>query len=244
MIVNSLRGNVLARFSSGSVLYNKRFADKFKDAFVVEPLIADTNSSKTKEKMHGDFGFGFLKNLFNLKISPQINRYFDYASRISSKFETIFLPAWIAIGLIYWPYHWSIKLLTLIPSTILGTRLINKCQAPESPETYIREMIHTHSQTKELFNVDTTTTIDHWIKWDHGFPSKEEFPEFEHKLYRFMNSDTNMATGQYTFGDLESNSTLTVDFKTMPIRRSNRYALGEPTFLYDVKATLNHAGKI
>jgi hypothetical protein len=59
-----------------------------------------------------------------------------------------------------------------------------------------------------------------------------------------MNSDTNMATGQYTFGDLDSNSTLVIDFKTMPIRRHNRYALGEPTFLYDVKATLNHNGKI
>lgn len=59
-----------------------------------------------------------------------------------------------------------------------------------------------------------------------------------------MNSDTNMATGQYTFGDLESNSTIVIDFKTMPIRRNNRYALGEPTFLYDVKATLNQNGKV
>jgi hypothetical protein len=30
----------------------------------------------------------------------------------------------------------------------------------------------------------------------------------------------------------------------MPIRRYNRYALGEPTFLYDVKATINNNGKI
>ena len=30
----------------------------------------------------------------------------------------------------------------------------------------------------------------------------------------------------------------------MPIWRHNRYALGEPTFLYDVKATLNTDGKI
>jgi hypothetical protein len=59
-----------------------------------------------------------------------------------------------------------------------------------------------------------------------------------------MNSDTNMATGQYTFGDLDSNSTIVIDFKTMPIRRHNRFALGEPTFLYEVKATLNHNGKV
>jgi hypothetical protein len=43
---------------------------------------------------------------------------------------------------------------------------------------------------------------------------------------------------------VESNSTIVIDFKTMPIRRYNRYAIGEPTFLYDVKATLNHDGKV
>ena len=59
-----------------------------------------------------------------------------------------------------------------------------------------------------------------------------------------MNNDTNMTHGSYTFGDLESNAMIWIDFKTMPIRRNNRYALGEPTFLYDVIATLNVDGKI
>lgn len=145
--------------------------------------------------MDGDFGFQGLFNNVDRKIDPALRKYFDYAYRMASKFESIFLPAWIACGLIYWPYHWSIKLMTLIPATLLMTRAINKCQKPESPETYIREMIHTHSETKDLFNVDTTQTIDHWIKWDKGFPSEEDFPEFSHKLYRFMNTDTNMATG-------------------------------------------------
>ena len=30
----------------------------------------------------------------------------------------------------------------------------------------------------------------------------------------------------------------------MPIWRHNRYALGEPTFLYEVKATLNKNGEV
>lgn len=59
-----------------------------------------------------------------------------------------------------------------------------------------------------------------------------------------MNSDTNMITGSYTFGDVETNAVVKIDFKTMPVRRNHRYSLGEPTFLYDVTATLNHNGVI
>lgn len=33
------------------------FADKFKDAYVVEPLIDETNTSKNKDRMDGDYGF-------------------------------------------------------------------------------------------------------------------------------------------------------------------------------------------
>lgn len=57
-----------------------------------------------------------------------------------------------------------------------------------------------------------------------------------------MNNDTNMITGSYIFGDVESNATVEIKFKTMPIRRKNRYYVGEPTFLYDVTAKLNHNG--
>lgn len=34
-----------------------------------------------------------------------------------------------------------------------------------------------------------------------------------------------------------------VTFKTMPIRRKFKMILGEPTFLYSVKAELNHNGQ-
>jgi hypothetical protein len=42
---------------SNPYLYNKRFADKFRDAYVVEPLAPETNNSKDKRFMNGDFGF-------------------------------------------------------------------------------------------------------------------------------------------------------------------------------------------
>jgi hypothetical protein len=165
MIFRGIRNLNINRFSTAN-LYNRRFADKFKDAYVVEPLVSETNTSKDKRFMDGDFGIQGLNNLFERKIDPAYQKYFNYASRMATKFETIFLPSCIAIGLIYWPYHWSIKVLTMIPTVTLSTRAMNKCQEPESPETYIREMLHTHSKTKDLFDVDTTQTIDHWIKWD------------------------------------------------------------------------------
>lgn len=36
---------------------------------------------------------------------------------------------------------------------------------------------------------------------------------------------------------------LRVIFKTMPIRRKFKTIIGEPTFLYSVKAELNHNGQ-
>lgn len=66
------------RFSTG-YLYNNRFADKFKDAFVVEPLTPETNSSKDKRFMNGDFGVQGLINLIERRIDPAYQKYFDFA---------------------------------------------------------------------------------------------------------------------------------------------------------------------
>lgn len=58
-----------------------------------------------------------------------------------------------------------------------------------------------------------------------------------------MNTDGNLIEGQYTFGDVESNSVVKINFKTMPIRRKIKYLVGEPTFMYDVVAELNNNGE-
>lgn len=57
-----------------------------------------------------------------------------------------------------------------------------------------------------------------------------------------MNVDGNMIKGEYTFGDVESNAVVKIKFQTMPIRRKVKYLIGEPTFLFDVVAELNHNG--
>lgn len=58
-----------------------------------------------------------------------------------------------------------------------------------------------------------------------------------------MNNDGNFTEGEYTFGDVESNAMVRISYKTMPIRRKHRFVLGEPTFMYSVKAELTHNGQ-
>lgn len=51
------------RYFAAKPLYNSRFAQKFRDAYVVEPLVNETNNSKDKSHMDGDFSFqGFFNN--------------------------------------------------------------------------------------------------------------------------------------------------------------------------------------
>lgn len=154
----------------------------------------------------------------------------------------MFLPTIITIGLINWPYAFFYKALTFTSSSILTMRVMNKTVEPESPETYLREMIHTHSQLKDLFQVESTTTLDYRLDYVKQYPDVEKFPEFNNNVYRFMNNDGNFQEGEYTFGDVESGAMMRVTFKTMPIRRKFKLLLGEPTFLYSVKAELNHNG--
>ena len=47
-----------------------------------------------------------------------------------------------------------------------------------------------------------------------------------------------MTKGEYTFGDVDSNSTVHIKFKTMPVWSENRYIVGEPFYFYDVVADL------
>lgn len=152
------------------------------------------------------------------------------------------LPSFLALGLVYFPYHWSFKIFTAIPATMMFTRYYNRSQDPEIPETFVRELLHTHEELKDLFKVETTSTLDFNVDWVKGIPS-EKFPEFDNKLFKFFSSETYMTTGEYTFGDVESNSTVTIKFKTMPVRRTNRYLVGEPYFFYSMVAEVNQEGE-
>lgn len=118
-----------------------------------------------------------------------------------------------------------------------------KTQIPEAPETFIRELLHTHSKLGPLFKVETTSTIDFKNEYVKEYPDQERFPEFNNEIHRFMNSDGWFTQGEYTFGDVESNAVVRLKYKTMPIRRKYRFIVGEPIFMYSVVGELNHGGQ-
>lgn len=101
---------------------------------------------------------------------------------MNSPFEMFVLPAATAFGLLYFPYHFSFKLFTLLPTSILFYRMYNKSQDPQIPETFLREMIHNHEDLKDLFKIESTATLDYKCEWQK-LPEKDEFPEFHTKFF-------------------------------------------------------------
>ena len=153
------------------------------------------------------------------------------------------LPAWIGVGLIYFPYHFSFKIFTLIPAATLFTRIKMKQRDPELPETHLKEMIHSHEKLGELFKVETTSCINYQVDWDYAYPDTQKFPEFDNKLFKMFNTDGWFTKGTITYGDVDSGALATFKFKTMPIRKANRYLVGEPYYFYDLRAEVNHNGE-
>lgn len=68
------------------------------------------------------------------------------------------------------------------------------------------------------------------------------FPEYQTRLARFFNTDTNTCTGLYKFGDLETGAIVTVHFKTMPYS-SNQYTYSDPFLIYDMVVEVNCEGE-
>ena len=139
--------------------------------------------------------------------------------------------------------HLSIGFL-MIQLLALGnfwSRMRDRSADPEIEETYLRALMEDTPEITKNFNVDTMHVLDHDVEFSK-FPSSEEFPEFDNKLFRFFNADSNMTEGYFVFGDLESNATLKVKFSTMPVVGKSRFTLGEPFFYFDVTASMNCNG--
>jgi hypothetical protein len=139
--------------------------------------------------------------------------------------------------------HLSLCIRALQITSILAfwTRWRDKSNDPEIEETFLRSMIHDNPRIQELFSVETMHVLDYECEYS-GFPDAEEFPEFNNKLFRFFNSDSNMTKGKFVFGDLESNATMVVKFETMPVSGSVKLTMAEPYYLFDVKAEITHNG--
>ena len=55
-----------------------------------------------------------------------------------------------------------------------------------------------------------------------------------------MNTDGWFCKGTITYGDVDSGELATINFKTMPIRKHNKFIVGEPYYFYDLRVELNH----
>ena len=82
-------------------------------------------------------------------------------------------------------------MLGIFPLLSMIFRIDQKVLDPEIEETFLREMIHKDKTISKYFNVETTHCMDYDCEYVKGFPEKG-FPEFDNKLYRFFNVDTNM----------------------------------------------------
>ena len=230
------------QYTNGSP-YNVRFQKRFRHAFVTEPLEDECTRTKTpEESKQEDTYFGSWIRNWNKNYVPYSNLFAKRSIRSMAPFDFYVLPTCIAASFAYFPVHWVFKFTFALPALILYTRVRDKTEDPQPEETFMREMLHSNEKLGKLFKVESTQILDYECEYDKGFLDSETFPEFENKLFRFFACDGSTTTGNFTFGDVESNAVVRLNFKTMPIRGENRYMVGEPFYFYEVKAELNVNG--
>lgn len=135
-----------------------------------------------------------------------------------------------------WKFHLAFS------AAVLVTRIRDRGNEPRADEINILDTVFTNEKLSELFSPTTYHVIDYDQEFDSGFNS-ELFPEYDSTMARFFNVDNNTTTGMYKFGDVESGATMTLDFKTMPYSNT-KYEFTEPFLIYDMKAHVQHNGKV
>lgn len=222
--------------------YNKRWQFIFRSAYTAEPVNDEPRSIKETKTMQDDPYMGSFRRDFWRRIYPGWKLFEGRLHRFNNPFDKAFLPLNIMLCLAMWPLSFTFKLWSLVLLSGAWVRYKNKSLDPDLPETKFLEMIFTNPQIKKYFNNNSTVLLDFECDYQKGFPSAEEFPEFENAVFRFFNGDTNMTKGRYVFGDLENGATMRIDFETMPVRSESRFQVGEPFYFFDVVANITHKG--
>jgi len=84
-------------------------------------------------------------------------------------------------------------------------------------------MLYKNEEITKHFSEETMHILDYDCEFDKGMPCAEKFPEFKNRVFKFFNNDTSMASGMFKMGDVESNATMSLKYKTMPIPGKYRY---------------------
>lgn len=164
--------------------YNKRWQWDFKYAYYAYPKENEpTRVGKPEDSSSYDAPFASYCRDFANRLGPGINQFLERSNRCVSPFELYFLPLTAAFFFQFFPLNIGFKIMTIMPLTILWTRIREKIKDPKPEETYLREMLHSNEVISKLFSVETMQILDHSIEYTEGFPDEEEFPEFKNKIY-------------------------------------------------------------
>lgn len=77
-------------------------------------------------------------------------------------------------------------------------------------------MMYNNAEISKLFQEESIHVLDYDMEYDTGIPCFEKFPEYDNKIWKFFNTDSGMATGHFTFGDLESGATMNLKVNFIP----------------------------
>lgn len=229
-------------FDSGKG-YNRRWMFKFRHAYYGEPKGQDHTTVKAPEddKLATPWAWAWIAD-WQRRILPGMNMSMARRHRMFDNFSLYALPGLAFASSLFWDLGLGFKVMTMLPLATLYTRIRDKTSDPNLKETHLREMMYNNEVVAKYFNEDTIHVLDYDFEYEKGFPDVEKFPEFENKLFRFFNTDTSMCKGHFVFGDVESGAMMKLDIKTMPIPGKFRYNVGEPFYMYDVRAQINHNG--
>lgn len=222
--------------------YNKRWHYKW----ATSSYTTSPNSSPTRKQdpsqLKSDSYFGALFRDIAYRILPGLNCADKRWRRCTDSFNMIFLPLVSLASFQMWEFALGFKILTLIPLGTIYTRIRDKTVDPNLKETYLRAMIYEHEELKKYFKDETTHVMDYNFEYEEGL-MLDKFPEFGNKYFQFFNTDTHCCKGYFVLGDLESNVTMKLEIKTMPIGSKNRFMPEDVYFYYDVRAHLNINGE-
>ena len=244
-------GKCSGRTSANPGWYNKRFERSQSidgNYFDYSATIRGAHGFEPKQTERDPTKFNYSSNIFKGDYWEWRMRAADYFYQIGCRLHrsndgwTRSLLAYTTFSFLMIPHAliWKIHFAFFSLATL--ARIRDKGAEPTVDEIHILDTIFSNEKLSTLFSPETTHVIDFDQEFDEG-RENPFFPEYRTPTAKFFNADSNTTTGMYVFGDVESNATMKLRFKTMPYS-NNKYHFTEPYMIYDLYAEVSHNGKV
>eukprot|EP01017_Pseudomicrothorax_dubius_P044573 TRINITY_DN754_c0_g2_i1.p1 TRINITY_DN754_c0_g2~~TRINITY_DN754_c0_g2_i1.p1 ORF type:complete len:303 (+),score=71.86 TRINITY_DN754_c0_g2_i1:151-1059(+) len=224
--------------------YNKRWQFKWRHAYYTYPREGHeaTRIKRPEELKDAVPIFGAWIHDAIYRGWPTLKCWWFRRHRMFDPFSVYLLPGTSLFFYQFTDLTFGFTVLSALPWFVLYTRIRDKTLDPDFKETFLRDMLYKNEKITKYFKEETIHVLDYEFEYDKGYPDAEKFPEYNNKVWRFMNTDTGMCSGHMKFGDVESGATMTLWIKTMPVPGRFRYQVGEPFFFYSLRAEIQHDG--